>query len=61
MEHRGHPRLRMRHAPFAIGEAESARWVSLMESAMDECRVAGEVRAVISPFFAQVADFLRNR
>jgi hemoglobin len=61
MENRGHPRLRMRHAPFAIGEAESARWVSLMESAMDECGIASEARAVISPFFAQVADFLRNR
>ena len=58
---RGHPRLRMRHAPFAIGEAESARWVSLMEAAMDECGVTGAARAVISPFFAQVAEFLRNR
>ena len=47
--------------PFAIGEAESARWVALMEAAMDECGVAGEARAVISPFFAQVAEFLRNR
>ncbi len=61
MENRGHPRLRMRHAPFAIGEPESARWVTLMEAAMDECGISGEARAVISPFFAQVAEFLKNR
>ena len=61
LENRGHPRLRMRHAPFAIGEAESLRWVELMEAAMDECGVTGGARAAISPFFAQVAEFLRNR
>ncbi len=61
LEHRGHPRLRMRHAPFAIGEAQSGRWVALMEAAMDECAIGGTARAVISPFFAQVAEFLRNR
>lgn len=60
-ENRGHPRLRMRHIPFAIGARESARWVELMESAMDECAVSTEARAVMSPFFAQVAEFLRNR
>ncbi len=58
---RGHPRLRMRHFPFAIGEKEAARWVELMEAAMAECGVSGEARAVMSPFFAQVAEFLRNR
>jgi hemoglobin len=61
LEHRGHPRLRLRHAPFAIGAAESDRWVALMEAAMDECAVHGEARAAMSAFFAQVAEFLRNR
>ena len=61
LENRGHPRLKMRHFPFAIGEAQSKRWVELMEAAMDECGIGGEARAVMSPFFAQVADFLRNR
>lgn len=60
-ENRGHPRLRMRHFHFVIGEKESARWVALMETAMDECAVSKEARAVMSPFFAQVAEFLRNR
>lgn len=32
---RGHPRLRMRHAPFVIGEAEAQRWLELMDNAID--------------------------
>jgi hemoglobin len=35
-ELRGHPRLRMRHAPFAIGEAERDAWLSRMRAALDE-------------------------
>jgi hemoglobin len=61
VENRGHPRLRMRHFPFAIGEKEAARWVDLMEAAMEECGTPDAGRAVMSPFFAQVADFLKNR
>lgn len=61
IENRGHPRLRMRHFPFEIGEAQRDRWIELMEAAMDECGIDGAARAVISPFFAQVADAMRNR
>jgi len=60
IEERGHPRLRMRHAPFLIGEAERDRWLALMSAAMDEVALADEVRSVLEPFFAQVADFMRN-
>ena len=60
IEDRGHPRLRMRHAPFQIGTAERDRWLELMGAAMDECEVSSEVRGVLDPFFAQVADFMRN-
>jgi hemoglobin len=60
VENRGHPRLRMRH-PFAIGDKEAARWVDLMEAAMAECEISGEAWLVMSPFFAQVAEFLKNR
>ena len=61
VENRGHPRLRMRHFHFVIGEAQAKRWVDLMEAAMDECGTSAEARAVMLPFFAQVAEFLRNR
>ena len=58
---RGHPRLRGRHMPFAIGEAERDRWVELMGAAMDEAGIAGQVREELGAFFFQVADFMRNR
>ncbi|BCX47394.1 hemin receptor [Haloferula helveola] len=58
---RGHPRLRMRHMPFSIGEAERDRWLELMGAAMEESGVTGEVRTKLDEFFAQVADFMRNR
>lgn len=34
-EERGHPRLRMRHQPFAIGQAERDAWLTLMMAAVD--------------------------
>lgn len=58
---RGHPRLRMRHAPFKIGEAERDRWLEMMNEAMDEIELAGEPREQLGAFFYQVADFMRNQ
>ncbi len=61
LEERGHPRLRMRHLPFSIGEAERDRWLELMDAAMAEAEVKPEHAAILRPFFAQIADFMRNR
>lgn len=58
---RGHPRLRQRHMPFAIGELERDRWLELMTSAMDEVHLHGAARSHLLAFFAQVADFIRNQ
>ncbi len=58
---RGHPRLRQRHMPFAIGEAERDRWLELMNSAMDELDLQGDARSHLAAFFAQVANFMRNQ
>ncbi len=57
---RGHPRLRGRHMPFTIGEAERDRWLEIMDAAMEDSAVSEAARAVLRPFFAQVADFMRN-
>ena len=38
-ELRGHPRLRMRHAPFRIGAAERDAWLRHMRTAMDELKL----------------------
>ena len=60
IEKRGHPRLKMRHQPFQIGTAERDRWLELMKAAMEETKIPAAARAFLDPFFAQVADFLRN-
>ena len=61
IEERGHPRLRGRHMPFSIGIAERDRWLKLMGEAMRETGISTEVAEVMLPFFAQVADSMRNR
>lgn len=61
VEERGHPRLRMRHAPFAIDAAARDRWLALMGEALDEARLPAEAHAALRPFLAQVATFLINR
>ena len=58
---RGHPRLRGRHMPFSIGEAERDRWLEMMNEAMDEVALSGEARDLLGAFFAEVADFMRNQ
>lgn len=60
IQERGHPRLRMRHAPFKIGIAERDRWLELMEASMEETKVPEAVAVNLKAFFAQVADFMRN-
>lgn len=61
LEERGHPRLRMRHLPFAIGLAERDRWLELMAAAMVETGIPPTHAETLGAFFAQVADFMRNR
>jgi len=57
---RGHPRLRMRHVPFAIGAAQRDRWLKLMGNAMQEVEMSDSVFRDLEAFFQQVADFMRN-
>ena len=61
LETRGHPRLRMRHAPFAIDAAARNRWVELMDDALAEAAFPAEVDEVVRPFLHQVATFMINR
>jgi len=60
MEKRGHPRLRMRHAPFRLDEASRNRWVQLMDRALDQAALPAEAEQVLRPFFHGTATFLRN-
>lgn len=57
----GHPRLRMRHMPFSIGERERDQWLWCMNKALDESEIPQNVKEYLKTRFADVADFMRNR
>jgi hemoglobin len=61
IEQRGHPRLRMRHAPFVIDAAARNRWVLLMDRALDETRLPEEATSLLREFFHSTATFMINR
>jgi hemoglobin len=61
VEQRGHPRLRMRHMPFAIDQGARDRWMALMERALEEAALPPDVTDVMRQFLGQVATFMINR
>lgn len=61
LEHRGHPRLGMRHARFPVNRAARDRWVSLMEQSLDEAKLPDQATALLRRFFHDGATFLMNR
>jgi hemoglobin len=58
---RGHPRLRMRHMPFAINTVARGRWLRHMHAALDEAAFPTEADAVLREFFDAVSQMLINR
>src|SRR5215211_6272480 len=61
VERFGHPRLRMRHMPFAIGTVVRDQWLWCMNKALDESELDPGVVEYLKVRFAEVADFLRNQ
>jgi hemoglobin len=57
----GHPMLRARHLPFAIGEVERDQWMACMTQAMEETDVPQGLRAHLVGAFYKTADWMRNR
>jgi hemoglobin len=59
---RGHPRLRMRHAPFAIGSLQRDRWLVHMSAALDAVGgdIPGAAREQLEHYFTMAADAMRN-
>jgi hemoglobin len=57
---RGHPRLRMRHAPFAIGVAAHDAWLRHMRSALNELELEPELDETMWRYFVMAAGSLRN-
>ena len=60
-EERGHPPLRMRHFPFAIGPAERDRWLIHMRAAITELAPPPDVADAFERYFDQAAEAMRNR
>ncbi|MBI5279090.1 MAG: group II truncated hemoglobin [Burkholderiales bacterium] len=56
----GHPRLRARHMPFAIGVVERDQWLACMDQALGEVGIAEELRARLKESFFKTADWMRN-
>lgn len=61
IEQRGHPRLRMRHMPFAIDQAARDRWMQLMTNAVAEAELPADAAGVLLEFFGAMATFMINR
>ena len=58
---RGHPRLRMRHAPFAIGPAQRDAWLGHMRAAIASVAPKPEIAARLEAYFEMAAEAMRNR
>ncbi|MBC7819844.1 MAG: globin [Planctomycetaceae bacterium] len=60
LHQRGHPRLRMRHAPFQISQNVRDRWVTLMDRALIEAELPASTAAIMQSFLHHTATFLLN-
>jgi hemoglobin len=57
---RGHPRLRMRHAPFRIGTAERDAWLRHMRRAVDSLGLPADLHATLWNYLERAAFFMVN-
>ena len=60
-DERGHPRLRMRHAPFVIGAAERDSWLDAMRTAVQSMSVGDEIEVALIEYFEMAATHMINR
>ena len=61
MDRFGHPMLRARHLPFAIGTLERDQWLACMSQAMEETHVPEQLRQGLKDAFFKTADWMRNK
>jgi hemoglobin len=59
-DQRGHPRLRLRHAPFPVDEAARDAWLRHMRAALDSVALPPAYDEVMWRYFTSAADSLRN-
>jgi hemoglobin len=58
---RGHPRLRLRHQPFAIGQAERDAWLRHMTAAVESLDLPPDVRKDLLDYFETASTAMINR
>ena len=61
IEQRGHPALRMRHAPFAVTRDAHDHWLAAMDAAFAESNLDQAAETTLRKFFVEAAAFLINR
>ena len=61
IERFGHPMLRARHLPYAIGNAERDQWMACMTQALREGGVEATLAQGLRQAFQGTADWMRNR
>lgn len=59
-DERGHPRLRMRHAPYPVGPEQRDRWLANMRAALESVDPPDEARDALWDYFVRAAEHLRN-
>ena len=59
-EQRGHPRLRIRHQPFAIGQDERDAWLGHMTAAVDSLNLAPALRKALVDYFETASTAMIN-
>jgi hemoglobin len=59
-ERRGHPRLRMRHQPFVIGQRERDAWLAHMTAAVESLDLAPPVRKALLDYFETASTAMIN-
>lgn len=57
----GHPFLRKRHMPFAVGVSERDQWMGCMKRAMHDVNLDEKLQAELFSAFFKTADFMRNK
>jgi hemoglobin len=60
-DERGHPRLRMRHAPFPIDPVARDRWLLHMRAALEATEPPPDAAVELERYFAMAAEAMRNR
>jgi hemoglobin len=58
---RGHPRLRMRHAPFKIGNVEHDAWLACMHKAVIDLDMVEELKEELWTYFQYAAHSMKNQ